>query len=67
MSKTLSELNGCSKDDFVAALANIFEYSPWIAEHAAAGRHCRHQKVVRGDKAAVDRACRIASGADHAS
>src|ERR1700709_2388532 len=35
---TLSNLNTCSKDDFVAALANIFEYSPWIAEAAAAKR-----------------------------
>ena len=33
--KTLDELNSCSKADFVAALANIFEYSPWIAEKAA--------------------------------
>jgi 2-oxo-4-hydroxy-4-carboxy-5-ureidoimidazoline decarboxylase len=36
--KKLSDLNGCSEDDFVAALANIFEYSPWIAEQAAAAR-----------------------------
>jgi 2-oxo-4-hydroxy-4-carboxy-5-ureidoimidazoline decarboxylase len=36
--KTLSELNACSKPDFVAALANVFEYSPWIAEQAAAAR-----------------------------
>ncbi len=34
----LTELNACSKDDFVAALANIFEYSPWIAERAAVAR-----------------------------
>src|SRR5258708_20054040 len=36
--KTLSDLNACSKDEFVAALANIFEYSPWIAEQAASAR-----------------------------
>ncbi|CAN5321257.1 2-oxo-4-hydroxy-4-carboxy-5-ureidoimidazoline decarboxylase [soil metagenome] len=36
--KSLAELNSCSKEDFVAALANIFEYSPWIAEQAAAKR-----------------------------
>ena len=36
--KTLAELNACSKADFVAALANIFEYSPWIAEKAAERR-----------------------------
>ena len=34
----LADLNSCSKDDFVAALANIFEYSPWIAEQAASAR-----------------------------
>jgi 2-oxo-4-hydroxy-4-carboxy-5-ureidoimidazoline decarboxylase len=36
--KTLAELNDCSKANFVAALANIFEYSPWIAEKAADSR-----------------------------
>jgi 2-oxo-4-hydroxy-4-carboxy-5-ureidoimidazoline decarboxylase len=36
--KTIAELNACSTADFVAALANIFEYSPWIAEQAAAAR-----------------------------
>src|SRR5260370_27039776 len=35
---TISDLNAGSKDNFVAALANIFEYSPWIAEHAAPAR-----------------------------
>jgi 2-oxo-4-hydroxy-4-carboxy-5-ureidoimidazoline decarboxylase len=34
----LSGLNGCSDTEFVAALANIFEYSPWIAEKAASAR-----------------------------
>jgi 2-oxo-4-hydroxy-4-carboxy-5-ureidoimidazoline decarboxylase len=39
MSQTaLSDLNPCSKGEFVAALANIFEYSPWIAEQAAVAR-----------------------------
>jgi 2-oxo-4-hydroxy-4-carboxy-5-ureidoimidazoline decarboxylase len=36
--KTLVELNACRKGDFVAALANVFEHSPWIAEQAAALR-----------------------------
>lgn len=36
--KSLADLNACSETDFVAALANIFEYSPWIAEQAAASR-----------------------------
>jgi 2-oxo-4-hydroxy-4-carboxy-5-ureidoimidazoline decarboxylase len=39
MSQTpLAELNACSQADFAAALANIFEYSPWIAEQAASAR-----------------------------
>jgi 2-oxo-4-hydroxy-4-carboxy-5-ureidoimidazoline decarboxylase len=38
---TLSELNECSSADFVAALANIFEHSPWIAEQAAMARPFR--------------------------
>jgi 2-oxo-4-hydroxy-4-carboxy-5-ureidoimidazoline decarboxylase len=36
--KTIADLNACSKGDFVAALANVFEYSPWIAEAAAMAR-----------------------------
>src|SRR5450432_3661895 len=36
--KSLADLNACSKADFVAALANIFEYSPWIAEKVADAR-----------------------------
>jgi 2-oxo-4-hydroxy-4-carboxy-5-ureidoimidazoline decarboxylase len=36
--KPLEELNGCTQGDFVAALANIFEYSPWVAEQAFAAR-----------------------------
>ncbi len=57
VSKTLSDLNACSKDDFVAALANIFEYSPWIAEQAAAARPFAGVKqLFAAMKAAVDRA-----------
>ena len=36
--KPLEELNGHTQGDFVAALANIFEYSPWVAEQAFAAR-----------------------------
>jgi 2-oxo-4-hydroxy-4-carboxy-5-ureidoimidazoline decarboxylase len=36
--KTLVKLNACSKGEFVAALANVFEHSQWIAEQAAASR-----------------------------
>jgi 2-oxo-4-hydroxy-4-carboxy-5-ureidoimidazoline decarboxylase len=54
---TLAELNACSKDDFVAALANIFEYSPWIAEHAASARpFAGVRQLFVAMKAAVDRA-----------
>src|SRR5882762_2042188 len=35
---TIADLNACSKADFVAALGNVFEYSPWIAEQAANAR-----------------------------
>ena len=55
--KALSDLNCCSKDDFVAALSNIFEYSPWIAEQVAAARPFTGVKqLFDAMKAAVDRA-----------
>jgi 2-oxo-4-hydroxy-4-carboxy-5-ureidoimidazoline decarboxylase len=55
--KTLSDLNACSKDDFVGALANIFEYSPWIAEQAAAARpFAGVNQLFAAMRAAVDRA-----------
>src|SRR5882757_1487444 len=54
---TLSDLNVCGKDDFVGALANIFEHSPWIAEQAAAARPFAGVKqLFDAMKAAVDRA-----------
>jgi 2-oxo-4-hydroxy-4-carboxy-5-ureidoimidazoline decarboxylase len=57
MQKKLSELNSCGKDDFVAALANIFEYSPWIAEQAAAARpYAGVNALLAAMKDAVDRA-----------
>src|ERR1700679_2153240 len=36
--KPLEQLNACTEGDFVAALANIFEYSPWVAEQAFTAR-----------------------------
>jgi 2-oxo-4-hydroxy-4-carboxy-5-ureidoimidazoline decarboxylase len=55
--KTLSDLNACSKDDFVAALANVFEYSPWIAEQVASLRPFAGVKqLFDAMKAVVDRA-----------
>jgi 2-oxo-4-hydroxy-4-carboxy-5-ureidoimidazoline decarboxylase len=38
MSTKLSDLNAAAKDDFVATLRNVFEYSPWIAEQSATSR-----------------------------
>ncbi|MEH2568026.1 2-oxo-4-hydroxy-4-carboxy-5-ureidoimidazoline decarboxylase [Bradyrhizobium sp. AZCC 2289] len=55
--KTLADLNACSKDDFVAGLANIFEYSPWIAEQAASARpFAGVNALFAAMKAVVDRA-----------
>jgi 2-oxo-4-hydroxy-4-carboxy-5-ureidoimidazoline decarboxylase len=57
MSIKLSELNAADKDDFVAALGNIFEYSPWIAEQAAAARPFAGVKALfAAMKDVVDRA-----------
>jgi 2-oxo-4-hydroxy-4-carboxy-5-ureidoimidazoline decarboxylase len=54
---TLADLNACSKDDFVAALANVFEYSPWIAGQAALARPFGGVKpLFQAMKATVDRA-----------
>ena len=53
----LAELNAYSHADFVAALANIFEYSPWIAEQAASARpFAGVGPLFDAMKAAVDRA-----------
>jgi 2-oxo-4-hydroxy-4-carboxy-5-ureidoimidazoline decarboxylase len=53
----LADLNACSKADFVAALANIFEYSPWIAEKAAGVRpFAGVVQLFEAMKAAVERA-----------
>src|SRR5579871_3090432 len=38
LQKPLDELNTCTPSDFVAALGNIVEYSPWVAEQALAAR-----------------------------
>src|SRR4030088_933030 len=55
--KALSDLNACSKDDFVAALSNIFEYSSWIAEKAADARpFAGVTQLFEAMKAAVERA-----------
>jgi 2-oxo-4-hydroxy-4-carboxy-5-ureidoimidazoline decarboxylase len=53
--KALADLNACSKADFVAALANIFEHSPWVAEQAASARPFTGVKALfAAMKAAVD-------------
>jgi 2-oxo-4-hydroxy-4-carboxy-5-ureidoimidazoline decarboxylase len=38
MSITTADLNSVGRDEFVTALANIFEHSPWIAGHVAMQR-----------------------------
>jgi 2-oxo-4-hydroxy-4-carboxy-5-ureidoimidazoline decarboxylase len=38
LQKPIDELNACTRGDFVAALANIFEYSSWVAEQAFVAR-----------------------------
>jgi 2-oxo-4-hydroxy-4-carboxy-5-ureidoimidazoline decarboxylase len=55
--KSLAELNMSSNADFVAILANIFEYSPWIAEQVAAARpFAGVTQLFETMKAAVGRA-----------
>src|SRR5882672_2115766 len=51
----LSDLNACSRDEFVAALGNVFEYSPWIAEQATLARPFDGvQQLFDAMKAVVD-------------
>jgi len=51
----LSDLNACSRDEFVAALGNVFEYSPWIAEQASLARPFDGvQQLFDAMKAVVD-------------
>ena len=53
----LSELNTAAQEEFVKALGNIFEYSPWIAEQAAAARPFVSIKTLfEAMKEVVDRA-----------
>jgi 2-oxo-4-hydroxy-4-carboxy-5-ureidoimidazoline decarboxylase len=55
MTKRLSDLNACSRHDFVAALGNVFEYAPWIAEQAASARPFDGvQHLFNAMKAVVD-------------
>lgn len=60
----LSVLNTCSKDEFVAALGNVFEHSPWIGEQAAVARpFAGVQQLFDAMKAVVDQTtpdCRLA-------
>jgi 2-oxo-4-hydroxy-4-carboxy-5-ureidoimidazoline decarboxylase len=53
----LTDLNSSSRNDFVASLANVFEYSPWIAERAASARpFAGINQLFAAMKAAVDQA-----------
>ncbi|WP_050405327.1 2-oxo-4-hydroxy-4-carboxy-5-ureidoimidazoline decarboxylase [Bradyrhizobium embrapense] len=54
---TLIGLNNASRNDFVAALANVFEHSPWIAEQVAMDRpYAGIAQLFTAMKAAVERA-----------
>jgi 2-oxo-4-hydroxy-4-carboxy-5-ureidoimidazoline decarboxylase len=54
---SIAELNACDKSAFVAALGNIFEYSPWIAEQAASMRpFAGVRRLFEAMKVAVDHA-----------
>ncbi|HEV3395538.1 MAG TPA: 2-oxo-4-hydroxy-4-carboxy-5-ureidoimidazoline decarboxylase [Xanthobacteraceae bacterium] len=35
---SLAAINAMGREDFVAALGDVFEHAPWVAEGAAAGR-----------------------------
>jgi 2-oxo-4-hydroxy-4-carboxy-5-ureidoimidazoline decarboxylase len=53
----LAELNQMSTDGFTAALANVIEYSPWIAEQAAVERPFSGiRPLFEAIKAVVERA-----------
>jgi 2-oxo-4-hydroxy-4-carboxy-5-ureidoimidazoline decarboxylase len=55
--QSIADLNECSQADFVAALANIFEHSLWIAEQAAAARpFAGVRQLFEAMTAVVDRA-----------
>jgi 2-oxo-4-hydroxy-4-carboxy-5-ureidoimidazoline decarboxylase len=54
---SLSDLNASSKDDFVAALSNVFEHSPWIAERVTSKRPFAGVKeLFAAMKQAIDQA-----------
>jgi len=57
LQKPLEELNAGTQSDFVAALANIFEYSPWVAEQVFAARpFAGVNALFAAMKSAVERA-----------
>jgi 2-oxo-4-hydroxy-4-carboxy-5-ureidoimidazoline decarboxylase len=54
---SLSDLNASNRDDFVAALGNIFEHSPWIAERVSSMRPFTGvQQLFAAMKQAIDQA-----------
>ena len=44
MKTSLESLNAASEGEFTAALADIYEHSPWVAKAAAARRPVRHAR-----------------------
>ncbi|MFT3717721.1 2-oxo-4-hydroxy-4-carboxy-5-ureidoimidazoline decarboxylase [Pseudorhodoferax sp.] len=66
---TLDELNTCTPAAFSAALADIWEHAPWVAERAAARRpfadvDALHRAMVEA-VAALDEPARVAFYAGH--
>jgi 2-oxo-4-hydroxy-4-carboxy-5-ureidoimidazoline decarboxylase len=45
----LASLSAATRDDFVAALGDIFEHTPWIAERAYAARPFESVDALHAD------------------
>ncbi|MFM7007816.1 MAG: 2-oxo-4-hydroxy-4-carboxy-5-ureidoimidazoline decarboxylase [Betaproteobacteria bacterium] len=43
---TLKKLNTCSSQDFIAAMAEVFEHAPWVAEAVVAERPFEHADAL---------------------
>jgi 2-oxo-4-hydroxy-4-carboxy-5-ureidoimidazoline decarboxylase len=53
---TIADLNGLSREAFVAALGHLFEHSPWIVEQAAACRPFADREALHAAMIALIRA-----------
>ena len=55
MARTLAELNLCSRREFAAALAHLFEGSPWVAREAFDRRPFRDARHLHAELCAAVR------------